>query len=262
MTLRALTSRGFEASPKHSRAGELAGQLERLSGRSFVHRLLWRYRSRARPVAAGSSSSPVILPDNARVRAYRHRRDEHDDPGEAAVAVGTGLLAIFTWWLANGTYKLDKRTAARERKRQERRVRGVARLVDGELNVVEENFEHAFEVDRWEFGWTIPRGAWDSSGALIAETVAEDEALALTRLFAELGRWDTAMGGMAARHPDQQSVPIQRSPRIAERATTILAGVKDVRRDLRKLAYPDARDLEPDPDLTPPRRRFSLRGGT
>jgi hypothetical protein len=168
--------------------------------------------------------------------------------GELAVALGTGVLAFFTWRLARATFRLDQRTAARERERQEERVRGVARLVDGELNVVQANFEQAIRDGRWTFGWPTPHGAWDRSGALIAETVPEVEALALTLLFTRLGRWETAVANVHASHPRRKDFPIKGGPIGAGMATKILQETWDVRRDLQKLAGYQL-------DGTPPKRK-------
>ena len=56
--------------------------------------------------------------------------------GDAIVGAGTLALAGFTYRLARATSILE-RNAARERKRHEREVQGVARLVDGEFGIAE-----------------------------------------------------------------------------------------------------------------------------
>src|SRR6202035_106911 len=111
--------------------------------------------------------------------------------GDLLVGVGTMLLAWFTWRLARATYALDERGAARERKRHERRVRGVARLVLGELAVVQTSIGQAIGADKWYWIYPLPHGAWDRDGALIVETVPEDEAVALIQMYARLDAWET-----------------------------------------------------------------------
>src|SRR5204863_8764676 len=61
--------------------------------------------------------------------------------GEIIVGVGTLALAGFTWHLASDTNALDERNAARERKRRERQVRGIARLVNGELSIIDSSLK-------------------------------------------------------------------------------------------------------------------------
>ena len=179
--------------------------------------------------------------------------------GDVVVGAGTLALAFFTWRLALFTSKLaeetvalDKRNAARERKRRERQVRGIARLVDGELNVVAKSVEHALETGHWWFFLEAPHGAWDRDGALIAETVAEDEALDLITAFSKIGAWQSLVAVIHQRAPDEDSITVQ-----GPAQTTLIdlgPAIEDARRHLADLAYPDARDLEPDPDSEPPPR--------
>ena len=167
--------------------------------------------------------------------------------GELGVAVGTATLAWFTARLASATYRLDVRNAARERKRRERQVRGIARLVDGELEVVQGSLESAIENENWSLYLTTPRGAWDRDGALIVETVAEDVALELVRLFSDLGEWAALVARHHQRFPAADGMPLDK-PSNKETLSKLLAEAAQARTDLRTLAYPDARDLEDDPD--------------
>lgn len=88
--------------------------------------------------------------------------------------------------LAQESHKLDLQTATRERERQERQVRGVARLIDGELAIVLNTIRQVIDSGEYLFYLPMPRGAWDRDGALIAEAVADDEAAELVTAYARL----------------------------------------------------------------------------
>lgn len=79
--------------------------------------------------------------------------------GDLIVGAGTLLSAGFTWRLARATYALDERNAARERKRHEREVRGVARLVTGELTVTQTSVEQAIAKNEWSWIYPLPQSA-------------------------------------------------------------------------------------------------------
>jgi hypothetical protein len=110
--------------------------------------------------------------------------------GDVIVGVGTLLLALFTWRLARVTAGLDERNAARERKRDERRVRGIARLVGGELSVVQGSLRWAGDEKAWRPFWPTPHGAWDRDGAVVAETPPQDEAEAIILFVSKLVVWE------------------------------------------------------------------------
>jgi hypothetical protein len=166
--------------------------------------------------------------------------------GDVIVGLGTLLLAVFTWRLARATYMLDERNAARERKRREREVRGVARVVLGEVEVVETSARQAVAEREWHWVYPIPHGAWDRDGALIAQAIAEDEASTLVRTFSKLTSWELVLSTV---HEDDPALAgIEVGSEQAEVLADLLAEISDAKRSLHTLAYPDARDLEPDPD--------------
>jgi len=166
--------------------------------------------------------------------------------GDAIVGAGTLLLAVFTWKLGRATYALDERNAARERKRHERQVRGAARLVYGELDVINATLELALQSGRWLRGYPVPRGVWDRDGAIIAETLPEDEAQALINFFSELNVWLEAMGEVFTANPG--TAPMRLEKHYTDKLGVLAASLSDARRYLKPHAYPDARDLESDPD--------------
>jgi hypothetical protein len=166
--------------------------------------------------------------------------------GDLIVGAGTMLLAVFTWKLGRATYALDERNAARERKRRERQVRGVARLIFGELGMVKVSLAEALEETAWRFFYASPHGAWDREGAVVAETLPEDEAEALIAFMSKLTAWEEIVAQARAGNPKLQSLRLgQEEQEAVAGMSTVLS---DVQRYLRTLAYPDARDLEPDPD--------------
>lgn len=165
--------------------------------------------------------------------------------GEGIVGAGTLALAWFTYRLARATYALDERNAARERKRRERQVRGVARLVDAELAVTAESLADAQAPARWSVLFLTPHGAWDRDGALIAETLPQDEAEALIDFMSHLTAWET-MASRSSREVRFGIVPLGSAQQ--EELADLIARLNGARPYLQKLAYPDARDLERDPD--------------
>jgi hypothetical protein len=165
--------------------------------------------------------------------------------GELAVATGTLALAGFTWKLARLTADLDDRNAARERKRREREVRGVARLVDGELGIIEASLVSALGENAWHTFLVTPHGAWDRDGALIAESVPQDEAQAMIDFMAHLTAWEQAV---AIPSGETHFGFVQFNGAQREVVEDLITRIREARGYLQRLAYPDARDLEPDPD--------------
>jgi hypothetical protein len=172
--------------------------------------------------------------------------------GDAIVGAGTLLLALFTWRLARVTVGLDERNVARQRKRDERRVRGIARLVDGELSVVLGTLRLANDEKAWRPFWPTPHGAWDRDGAVVAETLPQDEAEAIILFVSKLVVWEELTGAARAVDP-KLSLTLDQAEQVA--VAELLALHADARRFLKPLAYPDARDLPPDPDTLRPYTR-------
>lgn len=120
--------------------------------------------------------------------------------GDLLVGIGTLGLAWYTAQLASVTYLLDKRNAARERFRHDRRVRGVGRLVEKELEGVQRNVQAALDGGGWPAWYATPHGAWDRDGAIIAETVSGEVATSWARQGFSMPRakcwcraWPTAL---------------------------------------------------------------------
>jgi hypothetical protein len=177
--------------------------------------------------------------------------------GDIVVGIGTLAVAIYTARLARATYRLDDRSAARERKRREREVRGAARLIDAELDVLHDTLEDGFTNVHYQIASSLPHDAWDRSGRLLVETLPEDEALDLISVFADILRLERWIDVSRASSPAAASIALSDDQK--QQFQMIVAKVHQARHHLRPLAYPDARDLEPDPDwprpLGPVRRR-------
>jgi hypothetical protein len=158
--------------------------------------------------------------------------------GDLIVGLGTLLLAAFTWKLARATYALDKSSAARERERHEQRARGVARLVLGELDVVEASLEQALAKNQWRWTYPLPRVAWDRDGTLIAETLLKTDAEALIALYIRLGAWESTVVWGRENFPEAESLTIASD--YERLLVELLDLTSDAKRYLRELAYPDA----------------------
>lgn len=176
--------------------------------------------------------------------------------GDAIVGAGALLLAGFTYRLGRATYALDDRNAARARMQRERAVRGVARLVDGELGVTQASITAALGGREWHRFYVTPHGAWDRDGALIAEWLPEDEAEALIEFFARLTAWERLVG---LRQTVMNRFQLGEEQVVV---SDLSARLEAARGYLRPVAYPDARDLERDPDGYPIYRRGRRRRRT
>lgn len=178
-------------------------------------------------------------------------------------AVAGGIVGAKT--SAATARELDGLNARRSAKERERSVRGVARLIAAELDVVRESIERAFQDGRWQVSNVTPHGAWDRDGALLVETVAEDEALDLIRAFSLLVAWETTVRLYHERMPGDTVVPLAAGSGTSDALSNLSAFIDICRPALAQLAYPDARNLPPDPDaelryLAAHRRRFWRRG--
>jgi hypothetical protein len=166
--------------------------------------------------------------------------------GDSIVGAGTLLLALFTYRLGRATYALDTRVATRERQRREREVRGAARLVDGELFVIGATLSHATEMQRWLLMMPTPRGAWDRDGALIAETLPEDEVQAIVTFFSSLTAWESVVRTYREENPVADAFPFEETERSV--LANLSARLVEARKHVVALAYPDARDFPIDLD--------------
>ena len=154
--------------------------------------------------------------------------------GDLLVGLGTLLLAFFTWRLARATYALDRRTTTREQERQERQVRGIARLVDGELAVVWSTIQSVIDTGEYRFYLPMPRGAWDRDGGVIAEAVTDEDAALLVTAFGRLSGWQETTTEIRRLTPD----PATEVPDEVLRALPdLLLAVAEARQLLNALAY-------------------------
>jgi hypothetical protein len=154
--------------------------------------------------------------------------------GDLLVAVGTFLLAVFTGYLAWVTSRLDKRTVEREGVGRERRVRGVARLIDGELETIQRTVEHAKGND--SLPGVMTHATWDRDGALIVETLPLNEASELIRAFEKLKVWENVITQLRTAGPAGTPIPLASA---SEDLADLLKAVERARANLHPLAYPN-----------------------
>jgi len=157
--------------------------------------------------------------------------------GDLLVAVGTFLLAVFTAYLAWVTSRLDKRTAEREGLRQERRVRGVARIMDGELETIQRTIEQAQGSGSLLVIAKMPHAAWDRDGALIAETLPLNGAKELISAFEKLRVWENVLAQLRGAGPAGSSLPL--NAEAGSDLADLLKAVERARSNLHELAYPN-----------------------
>jgi hypothetical protein len=155
---------------------------------------------------------------------------------ELIKGLGTLLVVASTWKHVRARYALARYNIARERKRHECQVRGVARLVLGELAAINTSIERALAEDRWHWFYPLPRNAWERDGALIAESLSDDEAAALIKIYTHLDNWKTITAQAHQEHPDVGSLSLHPEHKA------ILGELRDLISDaswyLRKLGYP------------------------
>lgn len=126
--------------------------------------------------------------------------------------------------------------------------------MDAELKIVETSVESALQDGTWWYFFPTPRGAWDRDGALIAETVAQDVAQDLIDVFSHLTAWQSVLASRRGRGSDEPMVEFGSGSDVGAVLVDLVPRITQARRHLAGLAYPDARDLEPDPDIEPPQR--------
>jgi hypothetical protein len=159
--------------------------------------------------------------------------------GDLLVAVGTFLLALFTAYLAWTTSRLDKRTADRERLSQQRKVRGVARLIDGELETIQRAIEQAQGSGSLLLATRMSHAAWDRDGTLIAETLPLNEAIEVIRAFEKVRAWESVLAELRAPLPAGAALPVAQDGEAASDLADLLKAVGRARGNLQPLAYPD-----------------------
>jgi hypothetical protein len=159
-------------------------------------------------------------------------------PGELIVGLATLLVAAVTWNAARAPYILAQYNAACEDKRHKWQVQGVARLVLGELTVINTNVERALAEGRWHWFYPLPCNTWEHDGALIAESLSEDRAAALIEIYTHLTNWETITAQAHQQHPNTGSLSL--NPKHKSILGELQDSISDASRYLRKLAYPNA----------------------
>ena len=176
--------------------------------------------------------------------------------GDALVAGGTFLLALFGAMSAfealaaiRAGRGIDEMDVRRREYRRSREVRGVARLIHHEVVINRDVAEDALHEGHWTVSSATTHHAWDVSAALIMEEVDEDTAAKLVAFFSEVVRWETFVGRVARTTPQVESVPVNAGGVPFEVAQRLTELARDCMSTLRRLAYPDAREVPSDPDV-------------
>jgi hypothetical protein len=174
--------------------------------------------------------------------------------GDLLVGIGTLGLAWYTAQLASATYLLDERNAGRERFRQNRQVRGVARLVEKELEVVGRNARDALDGGAWPAWYATPHGAWDRDGAIIAERVSGTVAESIVVAFSYVGEWEAIVTRYFLLNPAKSRMPNDEGSNdetLRQLRDEIAPALKNLRDAIALLAEDDS-----DPDQQLAQRRY------
>jgi hypothetical protein len=190
--------------------------------------------------------------------------------GDLLVGIGTLGLAWYTAQLASATYLLDERNAAREKFRHDRQVahekvrhdrqlRGVARLVEKELETVKCNAKTALGGRAWPAWYATPHGAWDRDGAIIAEAVSGEVTESLVLAFSWVGEWEAIVTNHFLLHPEQRRMPAEKGSKEEEALNELLGVIEPALKNLGDaVALPNGDEVEsvPDPDQMRAQRRY------
>jgi hypothetical protein len=179
--------------------------------------------------------------------------------GEFAVAIGTIILAIFAAASVvvgaasvRESRAIDELNARRAAYHRSRGVRGVARLVLSEIRAIQNNAQTAIKQASWPASLPMPHPAWDAAGAILMETLPEDEAQGLADLFERVRAWESLIAVARQQYPTLASYGLAANlPAVnitAEPLTQIEAFCRKYEPPVQRLAYPDARDVPSDPD--------------
>ncbi len=159
--------------------------------------------------------------------------------GDLAVALGTGALALFTYMLAKTTSDLDKKRVAREEEAHKREIRGICRLLDGELEIVQRSVESAVGERHWDVTSRTPHGAWDRNAALLLSELSMDQGLRFTSFFSILTDWEAFVARYRETNPAGALIPINPPADGSgdDALTRLRRDLSGVRRDLQQRAY-------------------------
>lgn len=135
--------------------------------------------------------------------------------GDALVAGGTFLLAIFGAWSAfegmraiRESRDIDRMNVRRAKFHRSREIRGIARLIYQEVESSARIAGEALKAGQWPVVSALGHHAWDVSASLMMEEVDEHAAAALVRLLESVRGWEAYVRLTALVSPGSYSVPV------------------------------------------------------
>ena len=94
--------------------------------------------------------------------------------------------------------------------------------------------------------------AWDRHAHLLASRVSQDVFDQLARTYGQMSDWQNRASLWLAQYPAALSMDLngerQRERDSAEILTQLRKNLEASHRELQPIAFPDGRDIEPDPD--------------
>jgi hypothetical protein len=162
-----------------------------------------------------------------------------------------------------GTYtatRIDRLSAQRDRRGRQDQERAVARLISSELRSGYEAAEAALAKGQWPLWWQPLRSdAWDRHGHMLASRVAQDVFDQLSRTYGQLGDWQNRVSQYLAQFSAASSMnlggDLPEERESAEILSLLRPELEASYRELQPIAFPDGRDIEPDPDQAPTARQ-------
>jgi hypothetical protein len=188
------------------------------------------------------------------------------DGWSIVVAVATLLLAAAALWSARAAVNIDRKNAERQSWRDERHQRAVARLLWGEMQAGKEAAQRAMAQGEWPLWETMSRASWDQSGDGIAAALTEDDFGQVAHTYDLVSGWQDrvdrhasefpgAPGGRVAAMGIRGSIEREKAAREALHETN--ANLVESLKRLRPIAFPDGREIPPNPDQRPPRWKIA-----
>ena len=105
----------------------------------------------------------------------------------------------------------------------------------------------AHEEQEWQWFFPLSHGAWDRDGGVIVESLPENEAFLLIEAHGKVVGLERLVAlAQAKAPPGSESAKIE--PSVSEVLVPLSALIAEAKRYLHRLAYPDARETEADPD--------------
>jgi hypothetical protein len=177
------------------------------------------------------------------------------------VAVGTLVLAVAALWSARAAININRRNGERQRWRDERQERAAARLVWGELLAAQEAAARAMDEGEWPLWETMSRASWDRNGHRIAAALTEDDFWQVVHTYDLVSGWQDRVDRHASEFPGAPGGAVaamdirgslERERAAAEAIGEANANLLESLKRLKSVAFPDGREIPPNPDERSP----------